>query len=76
MGTDVERIIGGMQLLHEVWASLLDIAIASWLLEDQLSLAALAPIVVVLGKERVLFINMLTLMQLSMHRYNYQDLLA
>lgn len=50
MGTDIERIKGGMGMLHEVWASLLDIAIASWLLGQQLSLACLAPIVLVLGE--------------------------
>jgi ATP-binding cassette, subfamily C (CFTR/MRP), member 1 len=49
MGTDVERIVSGMQKLHEVWASLLDIGIATWLLEKQLSLACIAPIVVVAG---------------------------
>ena len=49
MGTDVERIVGGMQFFHEVWGSLLDIAIASWLLGRQLFLACIAPIVLVLG---------------------------
>lgn len=49
MGTDVERIVHGMQLFHEVWGSLLDIAIASWLLGQQLFLACLAPIILVIG---------------------------
>ncbi|OHW90753.1 ABC transporter [Colletotrichum incanum] len=48
MGTDVERIFGAMSMFHAVWASLLDIAVASWLLGLQLSLACLAPIVLVL----------------------------
>ncbi|KAK0373893.1 ABC transporter [Colletotrichum limetticola] len=48
MGTDVERIFGAMSMFHSVWASLLDIAIASWLLGRQLSLACLAPILLVL----------------------------
>ncbi|WDK11393.1 ABC transporter [Colletotrichum graminicola] len=48
MGTDVERITGPMSMFHSVWASLLDIAVASWLLGLQLSLACLAPIILVL----------------------------
>ncbi|KAL0931143.1 ABC transporter [Colletotrichum truncatum] len=48
MGTDVERIFGSMSVFHLLWGSLLDIAIASWLLGLQLSIACLAPIVLVL----------------------------
>ncbi|TQN65415.1 ABC transporter atnG [Colletotrichum shisoi] len=48
MGTDVERIFGAMSMFHMTWGSLLDIAVASWLLGLQLSLACLAPIVLVL----------------------------
>ncbi|KAI1820838.1 ABC transporter [Xylaria intraflava] len=48
MGTDVERIYTGVRLMHEVWASIIQIAIASWLLYRQLGLAFLAPLVVVL----------------------------
>lgn len=50
MGTDVERIYSALSLFHMMWGSLLDIVIASWLLGLQLSLACLAPIVLVLGK--------------------------
>ncbi len=52
MGTDIERIASAMQLLHETWGSLIEIAIACWLLERQLFLACLAPIALVLGKPR------------------------
>ncbi|KAK4073442.1 uncharacterized protein Triagg1_5268 [Trichoderma aggressivum f. europaeum] len=48
MGTDIERIASAMQLLHETWGSLVEIAIACWLLERQLFLACLAPIALVL----------------------------
>ncbi|KAF6834852.1 ABC transporter [Colletotrichum musicola] len=48
MGTDVERIFHSMGMVHMVWGSLLDIIVASWLLGLQLSLACLAPIVLVL----------------------------
>jgi hypothetical protein len=49
MSTDVERIAEGMTNLHEVWASLLDVGIATWLLGRQLSLACIAPIAVIVG---------------------------
>ncbi|KAI1112901.1 ABC transporter [Nemania sp. NC0429] len=48
MGTDVERIYTGLRLMHEVWASVVQIAIASWLLYSQLGLAFLAPLIIVL----------------------------
>lgn len=50
MGTDVERIVAGLRMFNETWSSLLDMAIACWLLERQLSLACLAPVVLILGK--------------------------
>ncbi|KAI1324000.1 ABC transporter [Xylariaceae sp. FL0255] len=48
MGTDVERIYSGTRQFHEFWASIIQIAIASWLLYEQLGLAFLAPLIVVL----------------------------
>ncbi|KAF5525068.1 ABC transporter atnG [Colletotrichum aenigma] len=48
MGTDVERIHMSMSVFHLLWSSLLDIIIASWLLGLQLSLACLAPIILVI----------------------------
>ncbi|KAI0975024.1 ABC transporter [Xylaria arbuscula] len=48
MGTDVERIYTGTRLIHEVWAGIIQIAIASWLLYQQLGLAFLAPLIIVL----------------------------
>ncbi|KAI0429844.1 ABC transporter [Xylaria sp. FL1042] len=48
MGTDVERIYTGLRLMHEVWDSLVQIAVASWLLYRQIGLAFLAPLIVVL----------------------------
>lgn len=50
MGTDVERIAQGLEMLHSIWGSLLDIGIAIWLLERQLQLACIAPVVIVAGK--------------------------
>ncbi|KAM0472660.1 hypothetical protein ACHAPX_008621 [Trichoderma viride] len=48
MGTDIERIATVMEMFHETWACFIDILIACWLLERQLSLACLAPIALVL----------------------------
>ena len=43
MGTDIERIVAGFRSIHELWASLLDIAIALWLLEQQVYAACVMP---------------------------------
>ncbi|TPR02115.1 Proline racemase family protein [Aspergillus niger] len=48
MGTDVERIVSGSRVTHELWASLLEIAIAIYLLERQVGVACLVPAVIVL----------------------------
>jgi ATP-binding cassette, subfamily C (CFTR/MRP), member 1 len=61
MGTDVERIIYGFEVLHEIWASLVDIGIATWLLERQLSLACIAPVVLVIGTS------------MDLHHFNLTD---
>ncbi|KAK9416311.1 putative ABC transporter [Seiridium unicorne] len=48
MGTDVERIGQNFQMIHEIWASLIEIGVAIWLLEQQVFLACLAPVVVII----------------------------
>lgn len=47
MGADVERAYTGLRLMHEVWANAIQIALALWLLQRQLGLAFLVPLVVV-----------------------------
>ena len=49
MGTDIPRITESFRAIHEVWATLIDMAIAIWLLERQLSVACIAPVVIALG---------------------------
>lgn len=49
MSADTERICVGLRQCHELWASLLDIAVALWLLHRQLSGAAFTPLAVILG---------------------------
>jgi ABC-type multidrug transport system fused ATPase/permease subunit len=48
MSTDMERIDTGFRSLHETWACLVQAAIASWLLYNQLGILFVAPIGVVL----------------------------
>lgn len=50
MGTDVERIGQNFVMIHECWASLIDIGVAVWLLEQQVFLACLAPVAVIISK--------------------------
>lgn len=49
MGTDVERIGHNFQKIHEIWASIIEIGVAIWLLEQQVFLACLAPVTVILS---------------------------
>lgn len=46
MSTDVDRIVTGLREIHELWANLIQIAIATYLLEIELSYACIAPMVV------------------------------
>jgi ABC-type multidrug transport system fused ATPase/permease subunit len=48
MSTDMERIDTGFRSLHETWACLVQAALASWLLYNQLGILFVAPIGVVL----------------------------
>lgn len=49
MGTDVEKVIIGLEDTHEVWASILQVAVAIWLLERQVSWACVVPVLLCLG---------------------------
>jgi hypothetical protein len=46
MSADVERIIFGLRYIHEIWANVIQVAIAAWLLEIQTGAAVTAPLVV------------------------------
>ncbi|KAL4994768.1 P-loop containing nucleoside triphosphate hydrolase protein [Aspergillus recurvatus] len=48
MGTDVERIASGFRLIHEMWASLIEIGVAIYLLERQVGVACIVPALIVL----------------------------
>ena len=45
MSTDVERITNGTTHIHETWANIVEVAIAIWLLERQLGVACVVPVV-------------------------------
>ena len=49
MSTDVERIVRGLLDMHELWANIVQISLATWLIEGELGLACIAPIVVAAG---------------------------
>lgn len=49
ISTDVERICASLRNMHEAWANILELGIAIWLLERQLGVACVAPVVVVIG---------------------------
>ncbi|KAF2717369.1 putative ABC multidrug transporter [Polychaeton citri CBS 116435] len=61
MSTDMERIDIGLRSLHEIWASIIQAAIASWLLYNQLGVVFVAPIGVVL----ICFLGLIILMKFT-----------
>ena len=50
MSADIERITNGWQTMHEIWANVIEIGIAIYLLERQLGAACAIPIAVAVGK--------------------------
>lgn len=46
MSTDVERIEQGLRDTHELWANVVQVGLATWLLQRELGLACLVPIVI------------------------------
>jgi hypothetical protein len=49
MGTDVERIVANLKNMHEAWASIIELVVATWLLEREVGVACLIPLVISLG---------------------------
>lgn len=58
MSTDMERIDMGFRSLHEIWASIAQAGLASWLLYNQLGILFVAPIGLVLVSFTLLVIFM------------------
>lgn len=49
MGTDIEKIALSLRQVHEVWASVIEIGLALWLLERQMNAAFVAPAILTIG---------------------------
>jgi ATP-binding cassette, subfamily C (CFTR/MRP), member 1 len=49
MSTDVERIAETWNFVNELWANLIQALIAIWLLEQQLGVACIYPVLISLG---------------------------
>jgi ATP-binding cassette subfamily C (CFTR/MRP) protein 1 len=49
MSTDVERIVQGLRNLNEFWAGIVQVVVATYLLERELGVAYAAPVAVSLG---------------------------
>lgn len=50
MSIDVERIMIGLMSMHEFWANIIQVGIATWLLQQELGVACVAPIAISTGK--------------------------
>lgn len=50
MSADVERIVQGWQTMHDMWANVIEMGLAIYLLEQQLGLACVVPVGVSVGK--------------------------
>ena len=50
MSADIERITVGWQTIHELWANILEVALAIYLLKRQLGVACVIPVAVAIGK--------------------------
>jgi ATP-binding cassette subfamily C (CFTR/MRP) protein 1 len=55
MSADIERIVMGLQMMHEIWSNSAEIGIAIWLLQRQLGIACVVPVAVAISKIRPLF---------------------
>ena len=49
MSADIERIVTGWQTMHEIWANVIEVALAIYLLERQLGAACAIPLAVAIG---------------------------
>ena len=61
MSTDIERIDIGFRSMHDIWAGLVQVVFAGWMLYNQLGTVFLAPI----GVVTVCFVGLLVLMKFT-----------
>lgn len=50
MSTDVDRIASSLEDIHEIWANVVELAIAMYILQAQVGIASIATVMLVLGK--------------------------
>jgi ATP-binding cassette, subfamily C (CFTR/MRP), member 1 len=50
MSADIERIVLGMQSMHEIWSNAIEIGVAIYLLKRQLGIACMIPVAVAIGR--------------------------
>lgn len=55
MSTDVEGICMALTTIHDLWSCIMEAAIAIYLLQRQIGLACIVPIIVAAGKPSLLF---------------------
>lgn len=53
MGTDVEQIATSLLGFHELWASVVEVAIALWLPGRQVGAACIIPLIIAIGKSYI-----------------------
>jgi ATP-binding cassette, subfamily C (CFTR/MRP), member 1 len=57
MSTDVEQICFTLKNMHEIWASSVELCLAIYLLERQLKIACIVPLIIVLGRDLSIYIH-------------------
>lgn len=50
MSTDCELVVRGLLAMHELWASVVQVAFATWLVQRELGIACLGPIAITVGQ--------------------------
>jgi ATP-binding cassette subfamily C (CFTR/MRP) protein 1 len=50
MSTDCEVVVRGLLAMHELWASVVQVGLAVWLIQRELGIACLGPIAITTGR--------------------------
>lgn len=64
IGTDVERIVSNLRNIHEIWASILEVGVAIWLLEREIWISCIVPLVISIGNStlgQIIYFHQLTM---------------
>lgn len=55
MISDVQQIVGGLVFIHEVWAGVLETALATYLLQRMMGVSSISMLALVFGKNHLAF---------------------